>query len=184
MEQNFLKELELKTEEIIKYFRDQLSAIRGSRPSPKLVEDIPVEYFGQKLAIKQLASIGIAPPREIQITVWDKQIVSSIAKAVESSNLNISANVEGNLIRINLPPLSEERRQELIKIVKKEAEETRIKLRHARDEINKNIVQNFEQKKITEDDKFKLKEKVQESVDKTNSEIEKILETKIKEINE
>jgi ribosome recycling factor len=184
MEQNFLKELELKTEEIIKYFRGQLSAIRGSRPSPKLVEDIPVEYFGQKLAIKQLASIAVAPPREIQITIWDKQIVSGIAKAIESSNLNVSANVEGNLIRINLPPLSEERRRELIKIVKKEAEETRIKLRHLRDDINKKIVHELEAKKITKDDKFQLKEKVQEFIDKTNSEIEKILETKIKEINE
>ena len=184
MEQNILKEAETKTSEIIKYLKDRLAGVRGSRPSPKLFEDLPVDYFGQKLPVKQLASIGVVPPREIQITVWDKQVVSGVAKAIESSNLNVSANIEGNTIRINLPPLSEERRQELAKVVRKEAEETRIKIRALRDEINKKIVQDFEAKKITEDDKFKLKEKVQETVDKTNSEIEKILENKIKEINE
>ena len=184
MEQNILKEAETKTGEIIKYLKDQLAGVRGSRPSPKLFEDLPVDYFGQKLPVKQLASIGVVPPREIQLTVWDKQVVSGVAKAIESSNLNVSANIEGNTIRINLPPLSEERRQELAKVVRKEAEETRIKIRALRDEINKKIVQDFEAKKITEDDKFKLKEKVQETVDKTNSEIEKILENKIKEINE
>jgi len=181
---DILKDLETKTGEAIKYFKDRLSAIRGSRPSPKLIENILVDYFGQKLPIKQLASIGVVPPREIQLTVWDKQAAGIIAKAVEGSGLNVSANIEGNVIRINLPPLSEERRQEFIKLVKKEAEETRIKIRALRDEINKKINQDFEAKKITEDDKFQLKEKVQETIDKTNEEIEKLLENKIREINE
>jgi len=181
---NTLNELEIKTGEIIKYQKEQLAGVRGGRPTVKLVEDIPVEYFGQKLTIKQLSSIGIVPPREIQISVWDKQGINSVAKAIESSNLKVSANIEGNLIRINLPALSEERRQEFAKIVKKETEETKIKIRTLRDEINKKINQDFDEKKITEDEKFKLKEKVQEFIDKTNSEIEKILENKIKEINE
>jgi len=181
---DILKTLEIKISETLKHFRDQLSGIRGSRPTSKLVEDISVEYFGQKLAIKQLGSINIIPPREIQISVWDKNVGSAILKAIESSNLNIGANLESNLIRINLPPLSGERRQELIKVAKKEAEEARIKIRSIRDEINKEINRQFEEKKITEDDKFKLKEKVQEKIDKVNKEIERILENKIREIEE
>ena len=181
---NILNDLEIKTGEIIGYYKEQLVGVRGGRPTVKLVEDISVEYFGQKLTIKQLGSISIAPPREIQISVWDKQGINNIAKAIESSNLKVSANIEGNLIRINLPALSEERRQEFIKIVKKEAEETKIKIRTLRDETNKKINQDFDEKKITEDEKFKLKEKVQEFIDKTNSEIENILENKTKEINE
>ncbi len=181
---DILKTLELKTNEVIKHFKEQLTSIRGSRPTPKLVEDILVEYFGQKLAIKQISSINVIPPREIQISVWDKNVASFVLKAIESSNLNVSANIEGNLIRINLPPLSGERRQELIKVTKKEAEETKIKIRGARDEINKKIHQEFEGGKISEDDKFKIKEKVQKNIDKVNEEIEKILENKIKEINE
>ncbi len=181
---DILKELEVKTGTAIKHLKDRLSGIRGSRPTSKLIEDIPVEYFGQKLVIKQLGSISVVPPREIQISVWDKNAASAVLKGIEISNLNTTANIEGNLIKINLPPLSGERRQELIKIAKKEAEEIRVRIRNIRDETNKEINRQFEEKKISEDDKFKLKEQVQKSIDKTNEEIEKILENKIKEIEE
>jgi ribosome recycling factor len=181
---DILKDLDLKIKESLKYLKNQLSGIRGSRPTSKLVEDIPVEYFGQKLAIKQLGSINILPSREIQISVWDKNAASAVLKAIESSNLNVGANLEANSIKINLPPLSGERRQELIKIAKKETEEIRIRIRGIRDETNKEINRRFEEKEITEDDKFKLKEKVQEKIDEINEEIEKILENKIKEIEE
>ncbi|MEK9154701.1 MAG: ribosome recycling factor [Patescibacteria group bacterium] len=179
-----MPDLEKRLNDTINHFKEQLSVIRGGRPSPKLVEDIAVDYFGQKLFVKQLASIGVIPPREIQISVWDKQAVSLIAKAIEVSNLNVSANTEGNLIRINLPPLSSERREELVKIAKKESEEIKIKIRTIRDEMNKKIVHQEEEGKINEDEKFKLKEQVQKSVDKTNKEIENILGNKIKEIEE
>lgn len=181
---DIIKNLELKTSEAMRHFKEQLAAIRGGRPNSKLVEDISAEYFGQKLTIKQLGSISILPPREIQISVWDKNAAAAVLKAIESSKLNVSTNIEGNLIRINLPPLSGERRQELIKIVKKEAEEAKIKIRSIRDETNKEVNRQFEDKKISEDDKFKFKEKVQEIIDKNNGEIEKILENKIKEIEE
>ena len=181
---DILKDLENHINKAIEYFKEQLSAIRGSRPTPKLVEDIPVDYFGQKLSIKQLGSINIVPPREIQISAWDKQSLSNVAKAIESSNLNLSVNIEGNLIRINLPPLSQERREELIKVVKKEAEETKIKIRSLRDEALKKIKHQTEEGEITEDDKFKFKEEIQGLTDKTNEEIAKIMENKIKEINE
>lgn len=179
-----LKELELKTGEVIKYFKSQLAGIRGGRPNSKLVEDVPVEYYGQKLTIKQMGSISILPPREIQISVWDKNAANAVLKAIKASDLNISANFEGNLIRMNLPPLSGERRQELIKIAGKEAEQTKIKIRALRDEVNKKIQKEFEEKRITEDDKFKIKEQIQKQIDKTNKEIEGILENKINEINE
>lgn len=177
-------ELENKIKEVLNYFKEQLAAIRGNKPTPKLVEDIMVDSYGSKMPIKQLASIAVVLPREIQITSWDKQNVQLIAKAIESSNLNIGANVDGNLIRINLPPLSQERREEIIKIAKKESEETRIKIRHLRDEANKETKQQEENKKITEDQKFKLKDKIQKSIDAANKDIELILEKKIKEINE
>lgn len=179
-----VQELELKIKENLEYLKSQFAAIRGGRPSPKLVEDIVVDYFGQKMPLKQLGSISVNPPREILISVWDKQAVATVAKAVESSNLNVSANTDGNLIRINLPPLSTERRQELIKIIKKETEEARIKIRHLRDEANKKISQQEEAGKINEDDKFKLKQEIQKKIDKANNDIEMMLEKKIKEIEE
>lgn len=179
-----LNELEKQIKESLEYLKSQLAPIRGGRPSPKLVEDIAVDYYGQKLSVKQVGAISVLPPREIQISVWDQNAVATVAKAIESSNLNVNANTDGNLIRINLPPLSEERRQEFIKLVKKEAEGVKIRVRSSRDEANKKISADFDAKKITEDDKFKLKEKIQETVDKANEEIEKMLEAKIKEIEE
>lgn len=178
-----LKDLEIKTKEIIDRFRQELSGIRGGRPVSKLVEDIQVDYFGQKLAIKQLGSVSVILPREIQIGVWDKTVAPAVSKAIETA-LNVGVNIEGNLIRVILPPLSEERRGELTKIVKKEAEEARIKIRALRDDILKTIKQQEEKGIITEDDRFKLKEQIQKSVDKSNEEIEKSLENKIKEISE
>lgn len=179
-----LKDLEKKISDTLQYLKSQLGAIRGGRPSPMLVEDILVDYFGQKMTIKQLGSISITPPREIQISFWDKQAVMAAAKAIESSNLNVSANIDGNLIRINLPSLTSERRQEFIKVVKKEAEETRINIRHLRDEENKKINLWEQEDKINEDEKFKLKEEVQKIIDKANKDIEAMLENKIKEIEE
>ncbi len=179
-----VQDLEQKIKESLEYLKSQFGAIRGSRPSPKLVEDIVIDYFGQRMPLKQVGSISVNPPREILISIWDKQAVSIAAKAIESSNLNVSANTDGNLIRINLPPLSAERRQELAKVVKKESEEARIKIRSLRDEANKKINQQEESGEITEDQKFKLKEQIQKSIDKANKDIEEMLEKKVGEINE
>lgn len=178
-----LKDLEVKTKEIVNHFQRELSGIRGGRPTTKLVEDIQVDYFGQKMAVKQLGSISIVLPREVQISAWDKAVAPAIGKAIEVA-LNVGANTEGNLVRINLPPLSEERREELTKIVKKEAERARIQIRALRDDVLKTIKGQEDKGEITEDDKFKLKERIQKDIDKTNEEIEKILENKIKEISE
>lgn len=178
-----LKDLELKSGEALRYFKDQLSGIRGGRPTAKLVEDIAVEYFGQKMAVKQLGAISVAPPKEIQISVWDKEALPIIAKAIESF-LSVGVNTEGNLLRVFLPPLSEERRRELIKLVKREAEGTKIKIRGSRDETMKKIKTREEEGLIGEDEKFRLKDEVQKIIDKTNAETEKILENKIKEISE
>ena len=179
-----MADLEIKIKESLEYLKSQFAAVRGGRPSPKLVEDISIDYFGQRMPIKQAGSISVNPPREILISVWDRQAVSIVAKAIESSNLNVSANTHGNLIRINLPPLSAERRQELAKVVKKESEEARIKIRSLRDEVNKKIRQREENGEITEDQELKLKEQIQKSIDKANKDIEEMLEKKIKEIEE
>jgi ribosome recycling factor len=180
---DILKDLELKNSELIKHFKEQLAGIRGGRPTTKLVENIAVDYLGQKLLVKQLGSISVVLPRELQILVWDAAAVQSVVKAVESV-LNVKANTENNLIRLSLPPLSEERRLELIKLIKKEAEEARIRMRAFRDEALKKIKQQEERKELTEDDRYRLKDEVQKNVDTINNEIDKILENKIREISE
>ncbi|MEK7590260.1 MAG: ribosome recycling factor [Patescibacteria group bacterium] len=176
--EEIIKDLEQKTKTIFDALRQEIVSIRTNRPTAKLVEDIKADYFGQQMSIKQLASISIVPPREIDISVWDKNALAPIVKAIESSNLGVTANTDGNLIRINLPPLTDERRKELIKLIKGIVEQSRIKIRAMRDEANKKT------KDAPEDQKFKLKEKIQDIVDKTNKEIEALLAAKIKEIEE
>ena len=166
------------------HFKEEVGGIRSNRPTPKLVEDIKVDYLGQQLPIKQLASISIVPPREIQISAWDVQAAPLIGKAIEAANIGVTANVQGNIIRINLPPLSEERRAELIKLIKNIAEEHRIRVRSLREKYKKAVKQAEDAKEIDKDRRFRLQEKIQEAVQKSNKEIEELLDNKIKEIQE
>ncbi len=171
-------------EAVLQNLKKALSGVRTSRPQTALVEDIRVEYYGQTMPIKQLGTVGVRPPREIDIQVWDQNAVPVIAKAIESSSLKLSANISGNSIKINLPELSQERREELVKYVKKITEEHKIEIRHLRDEINKKVQTSFDEGEVSEDQKFKLKEGIQKEIDKINGEVENLLGAKIKEIEE
>ena len=177
-----LEKFKKETASLIDSLKKEILGVRGNRPSPILVENLKVDYFGQQLLIKQLGSISVVPPREIDIALWDKIAIPGVVKAVEAAGF--SANYDGKLIRINLPQLNQERRQELVKSVKKIGETFKIQLRTHRDETNKAVGVSFDNKQISEDQKFKLKEEIQKSVDSTNKEIESILDKKIKELEE
>lgn len=176
------KELEQKMTSLIEFVRQDLMGVRSNRPSPRLVEDIRVEVYGQQMTVRQVGAISIQPPASILISVWDKDSVSAVAKAIESSSLNVVANVDGTTIRINLPALTDERRKEIIKMVKKEIEEAKIKVRSLRDDENKRIAREAEEGNLTEDEKFRLKEQIQATVDKGNKELDQLLEKKTQEI--
>ena len=172
-----------KIAETLAHLKSQFLSIRGGRPTTKLVEDILVEYYGQKLPVRQLGSVTVVPPREIQISVWDAQCAGAVGTAI-SSVLQLMPQAEGNTVRVHLPPLSTERRAELIKFAKRETEDARIRIRASRDEANKAIQKAFDAKEISEDQKFKLKEQVQNVIDKANAEADALLEAKAKEIEE
>ena len=173
-----------KTEHIVQKLKEELSGIRANRPTSGLVENIGVEYYGQTMPLKQAGSISVKPPREIHITAWDKEGAAAIAKGIETSSLGLTANTDGMTIRVFLPELSTERREELSKHVKKITESYKIQVRAAREDANKEIDAMEKAGKITEDDKFKKKEQTQKETSKANEEIEIILERKLKEINE
>ncbi len=174
----YLKRLEEKFKNLSARFKDELGSVRTNRPTPKLVESIRAEYAGSLLAINQLASISIEPPRSIIISPWSSDAAPGIVKAVEAANIGVGAVQQGNVVRVTLPELTEERRQELIKLIKKMAEETRIKMRIERDEANKLV-----NKETDKDQKFRAKEELQKLVDKFNEEIDSVLETKFREIS-
>lgn len=170
-------------EKIKEELKKELSTLRVNRPSPVLIEDIFVNYYNQKLMIKQLGSISVNPPRELLIHVWDKNAVNPIIGALENADMGFSVKNEGNLIRVYLPELSQERKEEVIKKAKKIVEDFRIKVRNLRDDFIKKVKKSFEEKEIDEDLMFKLKEKIQENVEEINEKIEEMLENKIQEIN-
>ncbi len=179
-----IKELENRATALVSALSQEISAIRGNRPSPMLVEDLKIEYFGQLVPIKQLGSISVVPPRELVIALWDPSGITTVAKAIEDSKRGFSVAVRGSGIHINLPALSEERRNELIKLVKSVTEKSRIQLRALRDDANKRVQAGKAAKTITEDMETRGKKKIQEVTDKTNKEIDALLEKKTKEINE
>jgi ribosome recycling factor len=174
---DYLKELETKFNKIIETLKEELSSLRTNRPSPKIVENIKVDYLGQVVMLKQLSSITIEPPRDLVISVWDKNAIPAITKAITSENLGLGISPQGNTLRVKTPELTAERRRELEKLVRAAAENARIKMRIERDTVNKII--NTETDK---DVKFRAKEQLQKLVDKFNEAVEEALENKLREI--
>lgn len=165
-------------------FQQEMRGVRTNRPTPALIEDVKVSYYGEMLPLKQLGSIAVAPPRDIIVQVWDKEAVAAVVKAIESSSLGLSASGDGGLVRLRLPELSSERREELVRHARRAAEQYRIQIRNLRDEVNKEIQKLLDDGNISEDMKFKLREMAQKHTDEANKTIGEILERKVAEINE
>ncbi|MEX2054322.1 MAG: ribosome-recycling factor [Candidatus Colwellbacteria bacterium] len=164
---------------LVEEFKNDLSGVRTNRPTPKLIEDIPVIYMEQKMLVKQLGSIGIEPPRDLVINAWDQNATASIAKSIREADLGVGISEQGKTIRVSLPDLTEERKQDLIKIVKSMAEDVRIKMRRLRDDAQKEIKEDKD-----EDAVFKGKERLQGLVDKFNKQIDELVDKKTQEVLE
>lgn len=183
MEQ-IVKDLEAGLLSIAQKFKTDVSAIRGNRPSPEAIENITLSLYDQTLSIRELGSLSVLPPRTIQITVWDKDAVNPIVKAIEAAHMGLTASNDGTTIRATVSALGDERREELTKLVKKTAETARIQLRSRRDDIMKRVKEGEAAKELTKDDVFRGKEKIQKVMDKTNAEIDTIVEGKLAELRE
>jgi ribosome recycling factor len=173
-----INNFENRTAEILAWFKEELSHIRSGRPTPKLLDGIRADYFGENLPLNQMATIGVIPPRELTVSPWDLKNIPAIAKAIEAANLGFSVTPESTLIRVFLPPLSEERAKEMARLVKNTAEEGRIRMRSARDKAVKRI------NELPEDQKYQAKDNLQKIVDAFNRDIDAGVEAKIAEIGE
>lgn len=178
------QEFKIRADEAVQALKKELGGVRANRPHAGLIEDLKASCYDQTLPIKQLGTVGVTPPREIHVQVWDQSAVASVAKAIETSSLGLTARIEGNVVRVHLPELSEERRAELARYAKQVAEQHRIKLRHLRDEANKRAQKLCDDGGVDEDKKFKLKEEIQKHTDAANKAIDEALAAKVKEINE
>lgn len=166
----------------IEYLKNELLGLQVGRATPNLLENLEIDAYDQKMPLKDLAAIQTPEPRSMIIRPWDKDIIKKIESAIRSSNLKLSPVVDNDFIRLTIPPLSEERRKEIAKILQEKVEECRISVRRNREDIWREI-QNLEQaKEISEDNKFKAKDELQKIIDDYNKKIEEIKEKKEKEI--
>lgn len=171
-----------KFEKTIEFFQEELGKLRTGRASASLVEDLLVDYYGSKSPMKQVASITVPEPRTIAISPWDKDSLVNIEKAIRDSQLNLNPMNDGQLVRINIPPLNEERRRDLVKLLNQKAEEARVSVRKTREDIWDEIQKAEKEGKMGEDDKFSGKDALQEVVDGYNKKIEELREKKEEEI--
>ncbi len=161
-----------------------LSKIRAGRPNPSLLDSIEADYFDAKTPLKQLANISVTDATTLSLNVWDKNAIKPIEKAIIDSNMGLSPVVNGTVILIKIPPLTQERRDELIKLLKKEGESTKVALRNIRRNTNTTISNLEKDKKISKDFERDYTIEIQELTDKHIKQSEDIIAKKIEEISE
>ncbi|RMD47693.1 MAG: ribosome recycling factor [Aquificota bacterium] len=181
MLQDLLKEAESRMKKVISKYKEELAGIRTGRASSSIVENIEVDYYGSKMHLKQLATITTPEPNQILIQTWDQNAIKSIEKALQEANLGANPQTEGNLIRLILPPMTEERRKEIVKQLHKIAEEYRIAIRNIRRDIKEDI-EALKKEGFSEDDVKKALENLQKITDKYIKEINQLTEEKEEEI--
>ena len=165
-------------------FKSVLSKIRAGRPNPSILDQVLVDYFGSNTPINQLANISVTDASPISLSIWDKNAVSQIEKSLNESNLGVNPSVNGTNIHIKFPPLTQERREELKKIVKKEGENIKVTLRNIRRTANTSISNLEKDKKISKDFERDYTIEIQDLTDKYIKISEEIVLKKIEEISE
>jgi ribosome recycling factor len=166
----------------IESFEHQLGALRTGRAHPGLVENLEVDSYGSKMALKQVASISASDARTLTVTPWDKSMVAAIEKAIRDSDLGINPATAGAVIRLPMPPLTEERRKALVKTVNTEAENAKVVVRSVRRDANNQLKDLLKSKTISEDEERRAQSEIQKATDKAIEQIEKIAEEKEKDL--
>jgi ribosome recycling factor len=180
--QDIIKDSSERMQKALEAVKRNFSAVRTGRANPALLDHVKVNYYGSEVSLKQLASISVPEPRQIVLTPFDKNAAKEIEKAILTSDLGINPRIEAGLIRLFLPELSEERRKDLAKLLKKDAEEGKVALRNLRRDAIEEIKKQKADKLITEDQEEVLDKKIQDQTDKFTKEIDLLLSAKEKEI--
>lgn len=178
------KELEEKMNKTLKVLKDDLNSIRAGRANPAMLDRLTIDYYGTVTPIKQIASVTAPEPRMITIQPYDPSVMNLIEKAIQQSDLGINPSNDGKIIRLNIPQLTEERRRDLTKIVKKTAEDSKVALRNERRNANDALKKMQKDGELTEDDLKAAQDEVQKITDKFIKQIDEMIENKEKEILE
>lgn len=179
---DILSELKASSEKAKEALRRELSKLRTGRAHPAMLDMLRVDYYGQATPISQMASVGVPEPRMLTVKPWDKSAVQSVEKAIRESDLGLNPQVDGDLIRIPVPALSEQRRKDLVKIAKKAGEECKVAVRKARHEALDMLSELKDSGGASEDEVDRAKKKAEEAVSEAGHSIDQIIAVKEKEI--
>jgi len=176
------KNYSLKMEKSINSFKKEISTLRTGRANVNMLDTIKVDVYGQLMPIEQLGTVSVPEARLISIQVWDKSNINLIESAIQKSELGINPQIDGQIIRLRIPDLTEDRRKDLIKILKNMGEKSKVSIRNIRREANEDLKKKLKEKKISEDQNKLFEKNIQKLTDTNIENIEKILATKEKEI--
>ncbi len=177
-----IEKIKPELEKSVRFFEGETAKMHAGRTTPALIEDVVVDCFGEKFPLKQLAAISVPEPRKIIVQPWDASYTEGIVSALSRANLGASPIAEKEVIRINLPEISQDYRESIIKVLLAKKEETRITIKRWREQAWGEIQDKFREKLIKEDDKFRAKDELQELIDEFNKKVDEIAERKKQEI--
>ncbi|OGL86893.1 ribosome recycling factor [Candidatus Uhrbacteria bacterium RIFCSPLOWO2_02_FULL_48_12] len=166
----------------IEHLKTELTSVRSNRATPSLVEDLKIETYGSEMRLKELASLAVPEPRTIVVQPWDKTIIKDIEKGLAKADLNLGMANDGSVIRLTLPPLTEETRQALIKVMNQKLEAGRVQIRQIREKVREQIIKAEKEKKITEDDRFQAQKDLDELIKDYTEQISNLGRRKEEEI--
>ena len=181
---DIINEAKSKMRSTMAVFEEDLHGIRGNRASTGLVDRLEVEYYGQMTELRQLANISTPEPMQILIRPFDSSSTKNIERAIQQANIGVNPNVDGDNIRLNMPPLTRERREELVRFLHKRVEEARVAIRNIRRGANEDLRDFEREKMISEDDKKRGEEEIQKLTDQVIEKIEELGEAKEADIRE
>jgi len=176
------KDAQTRMAKCVESLRHNLTKLRTGRATPSLVDHLKVSYYGSDMPLSQVAAIAVVDARSLTITPWEKTMVAPIEKAIYASDLGLTPNTAGTVIRINLPPLTEERRRELAKVVHGEGEDAKVAIRNVRRDANQHVKELLKEKKITEDEERRAEEEIQKLTDKAIKDVDEVARAKEQEL--
>jgi ribosome recycling factor len=177
-----IQDADVRMQKGIEAFKQAMSKVRTGRANPSLLEHIRVDYYGNQVPLSQVSNISVADARTLAISPWEKKMTPVIEKAIMTSDLGLNPVTSGDLIRVPLPVITEERRKDLIKVVRNEAETARVSIRNVRRDANAAIKELLKNKEIAEDEERRLNDATQKLTDKFTAEVEVMLAAKEKDL--
>lgn len=184
MSTNIIQDAQKRMDKAVQQLKNELASIRTGRATPSLLDKVKVEYYGTLTPVNQLANISAPEPKLLTIQPWDKNVLEDIEKAILKSELGLTPNNDGHIIRIQIPSLTEERRQELVKMVKKYGEEAKVVIRNVRRDANDSVKKDEKDGKLPEDESRRLQENIQQTTNEFIAKVDQVVEDKEKEMME